>query len=69
MVSAPISAKGAPCPLCRRAWASVGHCKRSPKGTKCGVDGCKAQRFEDCTVDGVVVAVHCLKGHRWVKPI
>jgi len=28
-----------------------------------------AQRFEDCTVGGGVVAVHCLKGHRWVKPI
>ncbi len=69
-VSYPMSAKGAPCPLCGREWEMKNHLKRAPKGVKCGVVGCRAQRFEDCTVDGVVVAVHCIKGgHKWVAPL
>ncbi len=69
MVSAPIPASDPSCPLCGRTWTYAGHLQRSPRGERCRIDGCKAQRFEACMVDGAVVGMCCLSGHRWAAPI
>jgi len=41
MVAPPLSAKGAPCPDCGRAWADGKHCQPAPAGSVCGVQGCR----------------------------
>lgn len=68
MVAYPVSANGAPCPSCGGSWSATRCSRRSPKGVKCGVNGCVAQRFEECRdAAGEVTAVACLKGCRWRK--
>jgi len=70
MTSAPLSAKGAPCPDCGRPWDSGRHCVRATPGTVCGVEGCRRKPLTECFDEaGVRVASVCVIGgkHRWRK--